>query len=41
MQVYQIKVTLRDVRSTIWRRLLVPSTLNLGQLHRVLQIAMG
>ena len=41
MQVYQIKVTLRDVRPPIWRRLQVPSTLTLGQLHRVLQIAMG
>ncbi len=41
MQVYQLKVTLRGVRPAIWRRLQVPSTLNLGQLHHVLQISMG
>lgn len=39
--VYQIKVTLRGIRPPVWRRLRLPSTLNLGQLHHVLQIAMG
>lgn len=37
----QIKVTLRDVRPPIWRRLLVPSDILLPQLHEVLQVAMG
>jgi len=41
MQVYLIKVTLRGMRPPIWRRLRLPSTLNLGQLHHVLQVAMG
>lgn len=39
--VHQIKITLRGVRPPIWRRLHVPSTLTLGQLHHALQIAMG
>lgn len=39
--VFQIKVTLRGIRPPIWRRLRVPSTLTLGQLHQALQIAMG
>lgn len=39
--IYQCKVTLRDTRPEIWRRLLVPSELTLGQFHDVLQVAMG
>ncbi|MBK6998428.1 MAG: plasmid pRiA4b ORF-3 family protein [Rhodoferax sp.] len=38
---YQIKVTLVDSKPPIWRRLLVPSTVSLEELHSVLQIAMG
>jgi hypothetical protein len=38
---FQIKVTLRDVRPPIWRRLLVPSDILLPDLHDVLQVAMG
>lgn len=37
----QIKVTLRDVRPPVWRRLLVPSHMPLSKLHDVLQVAMG
>ncbi len=40
-QIYQIKVTLLGTRPPIWRRLLVPSSLTLAQLHDVLQAAMG
>ena len=40
-QIYQIKVTLLGTRPPIWRRLLVPAELTLGQLHDVLQAAMG
>ena len=40
-KIYQIKVTLKNSRPPIWRRLLVPSSITLAQLHRVLQAAMG
>jgi hypothetical protein len=40
-EIYQIKVTLLDTRPPIWRRLLVPASLTLEQLHDVLQLAMG
>jgi hypothetical protein len=40
-EIYQIKVTLLGTRPSIWRRLLVPAGLTLGQLHDVLQLAMG
>jgi hypothetical protein len=38
--IYQLKITLRDIRPPIWRRIQVPGDLTLGQLHRVLQIAL-
>lgn len=37
----QLKVTLCDVKPPIWRRILVPDTVTLGQFHDVLQIVMG
>lgn len=40
-QTFQIKVTLRNVRPPIWRRLQVPSDILLPKLHEVLQAAMG
>jgi hypothetical protein len=39
--VYQIKVTLEGSKPTIWRRLLVPANLTLGDLHYIIQIAIG
>lgn len=39
--VYQIKVSLDGVKPPIWRRLLISSTTNLGELHEIIQIAMG
>lgn len=39
--VYQLEVTLHEIQPPIWRRVLVPSSLTLAQLHDVLQIVMG
>lgn len=38
---FQIKVTLRDVKPPVWRRLTVPSDISLPALHGVLQSALG
>ncbi len=38
---YQIKVTLNGIRPPVWRRLLVPSSVSLKDLHGILQIAVG
>ncbi len=35
--IYQVLVTLQRIEPAIWRRLLLPSDLRLGKLHRVLQ----
>jgi hypothetical protein len=39
--VHQLKMTLDNIDPPIWRRVLVPSDVTLGQLHVVIQIAMG
>lgn len=39
--IYQLKVTLNDSKPPIWRRVLVPDTITLHQLHTILQIVMG
>jgi hypothetical protein len=41
MDIYQLKITLMDLRGLIWRRIQVQDTVNLAQLHKVLQIVMG
>lgn len=38
---FELRVTLRHIKPTIWRGLRVPAELTLGQLHDVLQIAFG
>lgn len=38
---YQIKVTLKGVKPSIWRRIAVPSDITLARLHAVIQLAMG
>lgn len=40
-EIYQLKITLRDVRPPIWRRILVTEATTLYQLHWIVQIAMG
>jgi len=39
--IYQIKITLRDSKPPIWRRLLISSETTLDKLHRIIQVAMG
>jgi hypothetical protein len=39
--IYQLKVTLKDSKPSIWRRVLVPGDISLSKLHQILQIAMG
>jgi hypothetical protein len=38
---YQLKVTLKEVRPLVWRRLLVPGYVTLATLHNILQVCMG
>ena len=38
---YRFKVTLCDLEPKVWRRIEVPATTELVQLHRIIQIAMG
>lgn len=37
----QLKVTLRGIRPPVWRRVLVPESMTLGDLHHVIQDAFG
>jgi hypothetical protein len=39
--IYQLKVTLKDSKPPIWRRIQVPGSITLVKLHRVLQVVMG
>ncbi|MCG2704316.1 MAG: plasmid pRiA4b ORF-3 family protein [Candidatus Omnitrophica bacterium] len=39
--IYQIKITLEDIKPAIWRRILVKADINLFTLHVILQEAMG
>lgn len=39
--IYQLKITLHASKPPIWRRVLVPSNITLGELHRVIQAVMG
>jgi len=41
LSVYQLKVTLRDSKPPIWRRIQVTSDIRLSTLHLVLQVVMG
>lgn len=40
-QIFQLKITLQGSKPPIWRRVLVPGNVTLGDLHNVIQQAMG
>jgi len=40
-QIWTIRIALREIRPEIWRRIEVPSTITLAELHHVIQNAMG
>lgn len=37
----RLRVQLRDVKPTAWRRVVVPAAIRLDHLHRIIQAAMG
>jgi DNA invertase Pin-like site-specific DNA recombinase len=39
--IYQLKITLKDIRPPIWRRVQVTSERTLGKLHQIIQESMG
>jgi len=39
--IYQLKITLREIRPPIWRRIQVPGTITFHELHLIIQRAMG
>jgi hypothetical protein len=39
--IVRLKVTLRNIRPPVWRRLLMPGGMTLGDLHLAIQAAMG
>jgi hypothetical protein len=41
MDIYQLKITLKRIKPPIWRRIEVPASIKLGELHDVLQDVMG
>jgi hypothetical protein len=40
-RVYQLKITLKDCKPPIWRRVEVADNITLAQLHAIIQVAMG
>jgi hypothetical protein len=41
MDVYQLKIALRGISPMVWRRLKVAGNTDLGDLHTIIQLAMG
>ena len=39
--IYEVKITLKESKPTVWRRVHVRSDITLARLHEVIQIAMG
>jgi hypothetical protein len=40
-RIYQIRITLNRTKPAIWRKVAVPADISLGELHEVIQVAMG
>jgi hypothetical protein len=40
-KIYQLKITLKNIRPPIWRRILVDSDIKLSKLHSIVQTVMG
>ena len=40
-KIFQLKITLKESKPSIWRRFLVPENINLHKLHEVIQTVMG
>lgn len=40
-RIFQLKVQLAGIRPPVWRRVLVPGEIDLGELHDVIQTAFG
>ena len=40
-QIYQLKITLREIRPPIWRRIQVPGVITLHELHLIIQEVMS
>lgn len=38
---YQLKITLKDTKPAIWRRILIPGDMTFRDLHETIQVAMG
>ena len=41
MDVFQLKIALREISPMVWRRLKVAGNTDLGDLHIIIQLAMG
>jgi len=39
--IYQLKITLKDIKPPIWRRVLVPQNITFYKLHKIIQAAFG
>ena len=39
--IYQLKITLNDIKPPIWRRIQVPGLITLHELHLIIQKVMG
>jgi Plasmid pRiA4b ORF-3-like protein len=39
--IYELRITLQEIRPPVWRLVQIPDTLRLSRLHDVLQAAIG